>query len=837
MSKRVCYFCPPICGSTLLRPSAWCVLVALVSNVAISQTLTLTYPTEPLTFAEGDDFFVDVLKSRLDFDKRRDILWEVYFDEASIGVSGGTWTGTYSSEVQVSPTTVSGARIFPLFPGFGDDPDTADINESALNLGLVGANFPIDTTKYTLVSYVDRVSERSRRSVRWSKTIGFPDPANYYPGSSDGFRAPPLGVPLFPSNASLLPIYDLTQIPEWSDGPVYGLRIDSSSDGGEGTNISYDWLRLSDPTSAATLPITWSMADIATPDKPFITPLVYVYLDSDTEGFDGALLARWRPNNNASFPPSLGELSTSAYEELSYDMPVAALPPGEHFFYLEIHTVDEVAPEVYEPILLARSNYSAKVTINSKPEVTILTPSAASGPEYARDVVGNPWDMEDTIDVANLDEQLAFKAFQGEVFADGVFTAEAIILDGAPQSQSDSQIWLNVDSNAPIDTSIFRYLSFTMSIDETGYGDISDKVANGWVARLAWWNTDLQTDGSQTNDIVIYEGVNTYTVDLAAEGILEADASLPAQTGWLSNTSVANLRIDTTEVYVPTLFSIHDVILTGNPAPTPEGLITLDLEVKDADSAVVDIAIYLDSDNKGADGQLVNGPFELAPGQHKITVDVSGVGEADQYFYVVANDGLSETVSYADVPITFAYTQVEAALVPTAPEISSITAADGVLTVVLAPGNVADEITEYSVTCTGANELTVTSPSSPVAVTGLTNGVIYSCVAISSNTVGSSLPSSAVTAIPGLDSDGDGTVDDLDPYPNDSTNGDPDRDGLFEDEEQALGTDPNNPDTDDDGFTDGEEVASGSDPLNPQDQPIASGLPSWLLYEASSTKN
>jgi hypothetical protein len=43
---------------------------------------------------------------------------------------------------------------------------------------------------------------------------------------------------------------------------------------------------------------------------------------------------------------------------------------------------------------------------------------------------------------------------------------------------------------------------------------------------------------------------------------------------------------------------------------------------------------------------------------------------------------------------------------------------------------------------------------------------------------------------------------------------DSDGDGLTDDEEEALGTDPNKADTDGDGLNDGEEVALGTDPLN-----------------------
>src|SRR5436190_11930902 len=44
---------------------------------------------------------------------------------------------------------------------------------------------------------------------------------------------------------------------------------------------------------------------------------------------------------------------------------------------------------------------------------------------------------------------------------------------------------------------------------------------------------------------------------------------------------------------------------------------------------------------------------------------------------------------------------------------------------------------------------------------------------------------------------------------------DSDGDGLTDDQEKKIGTDPNDPDSDDDGLTDGAEVDGGTDPMNP----------------------
>jgi hypothetical protein len=48
---------------------------------------------------------------------------------------------------------------------------------------------------------------------------------------------------------------------------------------------------------------------------------------------------------------------------------------------------------------------------------------------------------------------------------------------------------------------------------------------------------------------------------------------------------------------------------------------------------------------------------------------------------------------------------------------------------------------------------------------------------------------------------------------------DSDNDGLTDDEESALGTDPNDPDSDNDGFSDGGEIDAGTDPTDSEDHP------------------
>lgn len=60
---------------------------------------------------------------------------------------------------------------------------------------------------------------------------------------------------------------------------------------------------------------------------------------------------------------------------------------------------------------------------------------------------------------------------------------------------------------------------------------------------------------------------------------------------------------------------------------------------------------------------------------------------------------------------------------------------------------------------------------------------------------------------------------------------DSDGDGLMDDEEEALGTDPSKGDSDGDGYDDGEEVAGFTDPADKEDHPYAGG---WAIDSCRS---
>ena len=423
------------------------------------------------------------------------------------------------------------------------------------------------------------------------------------------------------------------------------LRLDSSTGAPAGTSVNYQWFRLADPSSGEEISINWTTTNVPRPDAS-IVPRVNIYLDSDDNGYDGAYLATAPQSGDGFVRPE--------YDSGAFTLNTAILPPGDYFIYLELY--DNANGDT----LLAQSQYSARIRITSKPEVEILAPSMTSGPDYAEVMLNNPWDMTSSADIVNLSRTMAERNFQNASFQDGYFSAEAIIPDEVQgiQLESDSQIWLNTSPLVPIDTQKFRYLTYQMALSEEGYGNISDKVGNdgGWISRIVWWNEGIAEDGSATKGNVIYEGIQSYSVDLATDGVLAVDDSYPAQSGWQGNATVSNFRLDTTEVNDPTFFYVYDVKLTAKPAPTSEDVYEVVLDLTDIDSESITLSIYSDQDNLGQDGILRFGPEQVNQGLQRITLDTSGWSLEDTFIYVVGADSEgNQSVTYSEVPLTFDY--------------------------------------------------------------------------------------------------------------------------------------------------------------------------------------
>ena len=137
---------------------------------------------------------------------------------------------------------------------------------------------------------------------------------------------------------------------------------------------------------------------------------------------------------------------------------------------------------------------------------------------------------------------------------------------------------------------------------------------------------------------------------------------------------------------------------------------------------------------------------------------------------------------------------------------------------------------------TPGDEVTNQGVSSPIVLSGMQNDEIYTCEITA---FAGSDPSETVamgqvtpTANSEVDTDGDGLTDEEEAgLGTDPSNTDSDDDGLADGSEVTLGTDPTSPDTDGDGFADGEEVEEGTSPTDANDAPVAGS--SILIFKAA----
>ncbi|MEQ1629094.1 MAG: fibronectin type III domain-containing protein [Gallionella sp.] len=123
-------------------------------------------------------------------------------------------------------------------------------------------------------------------------------------------------------------------------------------------------------------------------------------------------------------------------------------------------------------------------------------------------------------------------------------------------------------------------------------------------------------------------------------------------------------------------------------------------------------------------------------------ISVTGLTNGTTYTFTVAATNRVGTGA-----VSAASNSVTPATIPDAPAITGITSGNGQATIAFtAPAfNGGAAITSYTGNCGG---VTATGASSPLTVTGLTNGTTYNCTVAATNIVGSSLPSTASSVTP-----------------------------------------------------------------------------------------
>jgi hypothetical protein len=404
-------------------------------------------------------------------------------------------------------------------------------------------------------------------------------------------------------------------------GNIYGFLIEATKDGSVGTAIKVNWIRVYDPTTSPKLQLGWTTTGVDTNDTT--TNSVQVCVDTNNSGFDGDLLATCLKNDGL------------------YEINTAALPPGDYYFYLQL-----VSRSTTAYTLRARSGYSARVTVTHPPSLEFTAPTFTTGDDYATVELGNPWDMTDSSDIY---EPLYLSNVS---FANGMMIATANA-PTPPATESDAQFYLNTRLSGnfkAIDSTKYRYLTYRMMVDPTGYVNINDWIARGWLPRVIWLNEGISIDGSEAQGIPMLESWHSYSIDLADRSLLTTENPYPAQLGWRELGSVKRMRFDPLEVPVATTFAIDDIKLCDDNRPANNSY-TISWTASDPDSTSLSVSLYYGTlSGSTFSGRLIT-TVTQSPGANSYVWDTSSAGSGSYYIQAVISDGTNSYTRVSEVPV------------------------------------------------------------------------------------------------------------------------------------------------------------------------------------------
>lgn len=512
-------------------------------------SITLTSPVSPVNERDGSEFATDTFGRGWTMDRLRDIAVEDGFAQPT--AVDGVWYGT---------TTDSLAFYHVLFAGF--NLPSYSMYFSHYDEGTpYGPLNPIPAATYSRLSMRASLPTAARDTLQISWTANqaeFPNNALFFQDtrpSVDGYRIYDIDLTSAANNNAekvgvLAPAISLAGNP-WQ-GLLVDLLVRPTLNFPVGTAHAVDWIRLYNPTDSPRRTINWVTTGVPADGLHS----VQLFVDNNASGFDGALMHSAIANDG------------------SYTINTAALPPGDHYFYLR---VVRYATDTQLFSTVTTSGYSARVRILAPPVAVFTAPTVTSAQNFATAELGNAWDFSSSADTSSM-----FDIFNAG-YASGILSAVA--------GSSDPQIILKQTVGGvvrPITTSYYRYLTFRMRVDTTGFGPHLDRVPVGWVARLFWGDNG---GTSISKDVPLLEGWHRYSLDLWDANLPET-AGVPAQSGWLTHSQVRMLRFDPLEVFRNTGFELDEVTLCGENRPTTSGRYLVQWTLSDPDNTSWTVKLY-----------------------------------------------------------------------------------------------------------------------------------------------------------------------------------------------------------------------------------------------------
>jgi hypothetical protein len=487
----------------------------------------------------------------------------------------------------------------------------------------LGDQYPVDANKYRLVSYY-MCMEQVVPDYTWGTNVywfydrsSHDDPAN---GISHYMYWKTEGLFQTPNECNLI-VIDLkktgTYNGAWNNSPrkPKGFRVDINN---KAADYSVDWVRLTTRDLNNIVPLTWSGAPNG--EQKF-------FLSMAGCGQDGI---RVGTSSGSSGTFNWGDQIQDLGKE-KFPLPLPeSFEPGSYYVYMK-------SPGG------AITCGSEQLTIKAAPRLEILKPSRISGPDYATDVVNDPWGMGNSADFESI-------LGVGSVnYNNGIMKATT--------AQSDPRFFPNM--TASINANKYKFASFNMFVE----GEQS--IVGGWVQRFHWWYVNVN-DVVSTEDMVVYEGWNTYTLDLSTAPLVEGGA-------WSGNPTT--FRFDPLELPVPADVYVDFMLLTGDESVTKGSPFTIIYNILKGNGAT--LSVYFDSDTNPDNGRTPANAFSLPADSYSwaggaasiflpiITIpdeiplngssyvwDTSGVAKGDYYISLVLNDGVTTTTWYSEIPVT-----------------------------------------------------------------------------------------------------------------------------------------------------------------------------------------
>lgn len=389
-----------------------------------------------------------------------------------------------------------------------------------------------------------------------------------------------------------VPLTSGTSGQSWQ-GLIKGLRFYPSS---AGAHAEVDWIRLYSPGQTATV----SFSDSTGGSAP------QVIWDTDTNS-----------GNNTDANAGWGRLDATGSGS-SRSFQAGALPSGSY----RIGILDE-----------GQTTYAGSpLVVDSPPAPVVIDPDVTGGADYAT-LAGNPWDMNDAGDVYRVNNA-------DSAIANGLLYGH----NGGPLPNDPHAI---LSTYGAFDGSRFHRLTLRMG-HEGAFG-LEDAPNAGMNSRIIWTIPSDPGTAQVSDDLVVYPGWHTNTLDLATwPPTAIQEPGTVGQAGWAGQ-QIQMFRIDPNEDPGGRQWYIDDVRLAEDD--TAYGG-TFDIRFRDLDwQDGTTATLRADTNQSGCDGTVVASGVPVNAGTNTVRWAPRPIPAGTYWICVTLNDGRSSTSAYATGPL------------------------------------------------------------------------------------------------------------------------------------------------------------------------------------------